>query len=241
MRFLLVDAPADWSQGAAWDPAVLGIAAADASYCAVYFPAVLRARDGEPPRPEPASGLVAGLYVHTDVEAGVWKAPAGDQRTLPGVVGLATDLSADALDRLTAAGINGLRTLPEAGTVVWGARTLDRADPEVRDVPVRRTLLYLERCLALGTEWAVFEPNNEALWSRVREAMNTFLTQVWRLGGLLGLQPDEAFFVRCDRSTMTQTDLDNGRLIAQVGVALTRPAEFIIFRIGQWTADAAPR
>jgi hypothetical protein len=122
---------------------------------------------------------------------------------------------------------------------VWGARTLD-PDPEHRYLPVRRLMIFLETSIDRGLQWVVFEPNGEALWARVREAVGTFLLTQWRAGALQGQTPDQAFFVRCDRTTMTQDDLDNGRLICEIGVAPVRPAEFVIFRIGQRTAGPCP-
>ena len=111
------------------------------------------------------------------------------------------------------------------------------ADPEGNYVNVRRYLAFLERSLEEGMQWAVFEPNNESLWARVRSTVEDFLTQQWRSGALQGSSTDQAYFVHCDRTTMTQNDLDNGRLVCEVGVAPVKPAEFVIFRIGQWTAD----
>jgi phage tail sheath protein FI len=120
---------------------------------------------------------------------------------------------------------------------VWGARTTS-SDPEWKYVNVRRYFAYLERSIDVGTQWAVFEPNGERLWSNIRDTIASFLTNEWRSGALLGESPREAFFVRCDRSTMDQNDLDNGRLVCLVGVAVVKPAEFVIFRVGQKTADA---
>jgi phage tail sheath protein FI len=125
--------------------------------------------------------------------------------------------------------------------VVWGSRTTAGADgaaPEWKYVSVRRLTLFIEESLDRGTQWAVFEPNNERLWANIRETISDFLVSEWRSGALLGSSPKEAFFVRCDRSTMDQNDLDNGRLICLIGVAVVKPAEFVIFRVGQKTADA---
>ncbi|MDP2702710.1 MAG: phage tail sheath C-terminal domain-containing protein, partial [Candidatus Rokubacteria bacterium] len=122
---------------------------------------------------------------------------------------------------------------------VWGGRTLS-TDPEWKYVNVRRLFIYLEASIDKGTQWAVFEPNAEPLWAKIRRAVEDFLTSEWRSGGLPGSRPEEAFFVKCDRSTMTQDDIDQGRLICVVGVAVVRPSEFVIFRIGQWTADRPP-
>jgi phage tail sheath protein FI len=112
------------------------------------------------------------------------------------------------------------------------------SDPEWKYVNVRRLFIYLEHSIDKSTQWAVFEPNNEALWANIRQTITDFLLVTWRTGALMGSKPEEAFFVRCDRTTMTQNDLDNGRLICLIGVAPTYPAEFVIFRIGQFTASA---
>lgn len=143
-------------------------------------------------------------------------------------------------DPLVRAGVNVVRDFRTAGrgVQVWGGRTAT-GDPEWKYVNVRRLLMYLERSIDEGLQWVVFEPNGERLWLDVRAAVETFLTQCWRSGGLAGVTPERAFFVRCDRTTMTQHDLDNGRLVVEVGVAPLRPAEFVIFRIGRWTTDAS--
>jgi uncharacterized protein len=130
-----------------------------------------------------------------------------------------------------------LRSFPGRGHRVWGAR-LAASDPEWKYVNLRRYFNYLEASIDRGTQWAVFEPNGPRLWTRVRTTISDFLYAEWRTGALLGTTPAEGFFVRCDRSTMTQSDLDNGRLICEIGVAVVGPAEFVIFRIGQKTADA---
>src|SRR6185295_3707417 len=123
------------------------------------------------------------------------------------------------------------------GHRVWGARTMS-SDPEWKYVNVIRLFLYLEHSIDRGTQWAVFEPNNRRLWDNVRRTIEDFLLTLWSDGALLGDKPEQAFFVRCDRTTMTQNDLDNGRLICLIGVSPVKPAEFVIFRIGQWTADS---
>jgi len=167
----------------------------------------------------------------------VHKAPANE--VLRGLSGLESDISKARQDVLNPEGINVLRFFEGRGHRIWGARTLS-ADPEWKYVNVRRLLIYLEHSIDEGTQWTVFEPNGEALWVRVRSAIEDFLLNAWRNGALLGDKADRAFFVRCDRSTMSQNDLDNGRLICLIGVAPLRPAEFVTFRIGQWTADRKP-
>jgi uncharacterized protein len=146
-------------------------------------------------------------------------------------------LRASEIEALVAGGVNPLRDLRAVGRGVrlWSARTLD-LDLERRSLPVRRLMIFLETSIERGLAWVAVECNGEALWAGVREAVAAFLMEQWRAGRLQGRTADEAFFVRCDRSTMTQQDLDEGRLICLIGVAPLRPAEFVIFRIGQWTA-----
>jgi hypothetical protein len=138
---------------------------------------------------------------------------------------------------LNGLGINCLRSFPGQGNLVWGARTTS-SDPEWKYVNIRRYLTYLERSIDSGTQWVVFEPNDPILWASVTEQINDFLTAEWRKGALVGTKPSDAFFVRCNSSTMTQDDIDNGRLICMIGVAPIRPAEFVIFRIGKFAASS---
>jgi phage tail sheath protein FI len=182
----------------------------------------------------PPGGFLAGVYARVDRERGVHQAPADEEVRL--ATGLERALTHGEMEGLNQEGVSCLRLL-RGRVVVWGARTL-AGDPEWRYVNVRRLFLFLERSIDDGTQWAVFEPNGERLWQAVREAVTGFLTAVWRDGALQGRRAEEAFFVRCDRSTMTQNDLDNGRLVCEIGVAPMRPAEFVIFRIGQKTLDA---
>lgn len=182
----------------------------------------------------PPSGFVAGIYARNDIERGVWKAPANE--VVRGAIGFETLINTAQQEVLNPEGINCFRSFEGRGLRLWGARTLS-SDPEWKYVNLRRYFAYLERSVDKGTQWAVFEPNGEALWANVRATVRDFLTNEWANGALLGEKPEKAFFVRCDRSTMTQNDLDNGRLICLVGVAPLKPAEFVIFRIGQWTAD----
>jgi uncharacterized protein len=133
--------------------------------------------------------------------------------------------------------VNCLRFFEQGGFRVWGARTMS-SDPEWRYVNVRRLFIFLEHSIDNGTQWVVFEPNNQPTWQNVTSTIEAFLLDVFKSGALLGAKPEQAYFVRCDRTTMTQNDLDNGRLICLIGVAPAFPAEFVIFRIGQFTADA---
>jgi phage tail sheath protein FI len=184
----------------------------------------------------PPSGFLAGLYANTDVTRGVHKAPANE--VVVDAVGLETYINTPQQMVLNPLGVNCIRSFPGRGIRVWGARTLS-ADPQWQYVNVRRYFLYLEQSIANSTNWVVFEPNGPALWSAVAGTIGDFLYNEWFNGRLLGARPADAFFVRCDQTTMTEADLANGRLICVIGVAPLEPAEFVIFRIGQWTASAS--
>jgi uncharacterized protein len=215
----------------------------DSTYGALYYPWVrivdpTRKPDPGGPTPMldvPPAGFVAGIYARSDTERGVHKAPANE--VILGIDGFVTNVTYDRQSVLNPEGINALRYFEGRANRVWGARTTS-SDPEWKYVNVRRLFIYLERSIDLATQFAVFEPNNERLWSSIRQSIEDFLLVTWRSGALMGTRPEEAFFVRVDRTTMSQNDLDNGRLICLIGVAPTYPAEFVIFRIGQWTADA---
>jgi len=178
---------------------------------------------------------MCGIYARSDNDRGVWKAPANE--VVRGALRFESDINFGQQEVLNPLGVNCLRYFPGRGYRVWGARTAS-SDPEWKYVNVRRYFIYLEASLDRGTQWVVFEPNGDALWANVRETVSSFLYNEFVSGALLGTTPEQAYFVRCDRSTMTQADLDNGRLICLVGVAALKPAEFVIFRIGQKTADA---
>jgi phage tail sheath protein FI len=207
----------------------------DSKSAALYYPWV-RTRDpiSGTDIDLPPSGFVAGLYSRNDAEKGVSKAPANLVVNL--AIGLENLLSDAEQDGLNAEGIDCLRTFAGRGVLVWGARTIS-SDPEWKYVNVRRYFAYLERSIYRGMQWTVFEPHGEALCAAVRRSIESFLLNEWRTGALKGNKPEMAFFVRCDQSTMTQDDVDKGRLICLIGVAPVRPAEFVIVRIGQWTAD----
>ncbi|XXU26559.1 phage tail sheath subtilisin-like domain-containing protein [Sorangium sp. So ce887] len=207
----------------------------DSSYAALYYPWV-KVLDPVTRVPIflPPSGFVAGIYARNDTDRAVYKAPANEVVNL--ALGFEILLNKAQQDVLNPEGINAFRYFEGRGYRLWGARTVS-SDPEWKYVNVRRYFCYLERSIDKGTQWAVFEPNGEALWANVRRTIEDFLLNEWQSGALLGDKPEKAYFVRCDRSTMTQNDLDNGRLICLIGVAPLKPAEFVIFRIGQWTAD----
>jgi uncharacterized protein len=215
----------------------------DSKYGALYHPWIeildplQRPAQGAPPQRLllPPSGFVAGIYARSDIQRGVHKAPANE--VVQGLTKFELNINKARQDVLNPEGINALRFFEGRGNRVWGARTMS-SDPEWKYVNVRRLFIYLEHSLDQGTQFAVFEPNNSQLWANIRQTVEDFLLVLWRDGALLGDKPEQAFFVRCDRTTMSQNDLDNGRLICLIGVAPTKPAEFVIFRIGQFTADA---
>ena len=238
-RIAVLDTPPDQTTGQAIEVR----SRIDSTRVALYYPWVVT--DNPLARPGfetiareialPPSGFVCGIYARNDIERSVAKAPANE--VIRGALRFETDVSFAEQEVLNPAGVNCLRFFPGRGYRVWGARTAS-SDPEWKYVNVRRYFLFLEHSTDRGTQWAVFENNGERLWANVRETIESFLYNEWRSGNLLGGSPAEAYFVRCDRSTMTQNDLDNGRLVCLIGVAVLKPAEFVIFRIGQKTADA---
>jgi phage tail sheath protein FI len=207
----------------------------DSKYAALYYPwvTILDPLTGNELN-LPPSGFVAGIYARNDVNNGVHKAPANE------VVNLAITfeylLNKAQQDVLNPEGICCFRFFEGRGYRLWGARTIT-SDPEWKYVNLRRYFAYLEHSIDKGTQWVVFENNSEILWANVVQTVSDFLLNEWKSGHLMGDKPAAAYFVRCDRSTMTQNDIDNGRLICLIGVAPVRPAEFVIFRIGQFTAD----
>jgi phage tail sheath protein FI len=207
----------------------------NSSYAALYYPWV-RILDpvSATPIDLPPSGFVAGIFVRKDLKGAINQAPANE------VVVLATGFEQTLTDAqqavLNPAGINCFRSFPGRGNLLWGARTIS-SDPDWKYVNVRRYLTYLEQSIDEGTQWVVFEPNNETLWTNVRRTITDFLYNEWISGRLMGTRQEQAFFVKCDSTTMTQDDINNGRLVCVIGSAVIKPAEFVIFRIGQWTAD----
>ncbi len=208
----------------------------DTSYAGFYYPWI-RTFDIRTKQDLliPPSGHVAGIYAKTDVERGVHKAPANV--VISGANGLEFVVTKGEHDILNPRGVNVIRSFPGRGIRVWGART-SSSNSLWKYINVRRLFLFLRESIDEGTQWVVFEPNDERLWARIRQTITQFLTTVWRDGALMGLTAEEAFFVKCDRTTMTQDDIDNGRLICIIGVAPVKPAEFVIFRITQFTSNA---
>ncbi|MGB3243265.1 MAG: phage tail sheath C-terminal domain-containing protein, partial [Sulfitobacter sp.] len=205
---------------------------------AVYFPRTFKADslNRNRPRSLASSGTIAGLWARTDAQRGVWKAPAGTEARLRAVQDLAysmTDLENGVLNPL---GANCLRQFPIYGSVCWGARTMDGADQIASDwkyVPVRRTTLFIEESLYRGTQWVVFEPNDEPLWAQIRLNVGAFMHDLFRKGAFQGAMPSDAYLVKCDAETTTQTDIDNGTVNVEVGFAPLKPAEFVILKIQQ--------
>lgn len=240
--FLLVDPPRAWTtkkiaQAQFTDPTTdfVGTRSNDA---AIFFPRLrllnpLRNNQLEDFAP---CGAVAGVIARTDARRGVWKAPAGTEATLTGVSQLTVSLTDRENSELNSLGINCLRTFPTLGSVVWGARTLQGADrlaSEWKYIPVRRTALFIEESLYRGTKWAALEPNDEPLWAQIRLDVGVFMLNLFRQGALQGSTPREAYFVKCDRNTTTQSDIDNGVVNIQVGFAPLKPAEFVVISIKQ--------
>jgi phage tail sheath protein FI len=204
------------------------------SYAAYYHPWLeVPSLDGVSKVMVPPCGHIAGVYAKIDIERGVWKAPANE--VLVGVTGLSQEFNEADSETMNATGVNVIRKFAGQGIRVWGARTTS-PDSEWKYVNVRRLFIYVEQSLYQGLQWVVFEPNDAASWMLVRISIENFLRGLWRAGGLQGTKPEEAFFVKCDRDTMTQNDIDNGRLICVIGIAPVKPAEFVIIRIGIWMA-----
>lgn len=211
-------------------------------YTTLYVPRIVVA-DPEAPAGGtvrvPASGHIAGAWVAGDARRGVWKAPAGIESPLVGTLDVARRLTAIEAEPLVPRGVNTLRVFAGGGVLIWGART-HSPDADWRYIPVRRLVTMITGSIGRGTGWVTGEPNAEALWIDLRRVIEEFLFGLWRAGALPGTTPDKSYFVRCDRSTMTQNDLDNGRVIALIGVAAVRPAEFVILRVA-WSAAGFER
>ncbi|MDR1354286.1 MAG: phage tail sheath subtilisin-like domain-containing protein [Oscillospiraceae bacterium] len=207
----------------------------DSSYAAMYHPWI-QTYDVLDKRQVsiPPSGAIAGIYARSDVQRGVHKAPANENVSC---TGLSCFYNKGEQDILNPAGVNLIRSFPGQGFKVWGARTCS-VDASFKYINVRRLFIFIEESIKVNTTWAVFEPNNETLWAQVERTIANFLTTVWRAGALAGTTPAEAFFVDVSRNTMSPDDIANGRLICTVGIAPTKPAEFVIFRITQMVEGA---
>lgn len=203
----------------------------ESSFAAMYYPWIyVKQSKTRQMFLVPPGGHVAGIYARSDIEKGVHTAPAN--QIIKGAVDLELTMKSYQQDNLSLQSINCIRKFEGRGTRVWGARTLS-SDPEWKYVNVRRLMIYLEQSIKNGTTWVTFEPNNAVTWAKVKAQTENFLTQTWEGGMLMGTSAKEAYFVRCDQTTMNQNDLDNGRINILIGVAVTKPAEFIILRITQ--------
>ncbi len=209
----------------------------NSKYAAFYYPWI-KVIDPVTNLPKliPPGGHVAGIYARSDTERGVHKAPANEP--VRGAIDLQLDLTKGDQDVLNPRGVNCIRSFIGRGILLWGARTTSD-DPAWKYVNVRRLFLFLEKSIERSTQWLVFEPNTERLWARVRQSVSDFLAQVWKDGALMGTTPEEAFFVKCDNTTMTPSEIELGKLIIIVGVAPARPAEFVIFRLAQWRSGSS--
>jgi len=241
--FLIVDPPlasftppaTAASSGLAALTAALPPSSPDAQHAAFFLPA-LRATNPLTNLPDTfaPSGAIAGVFARTDATRGVWKAAAGLEAGITGVLGLAyrlTEADSATLNRL---GANALRTFDAAGTVIWGARTLQGEDTLVSDykyIPVRRLALYLEESVIRGTQWALFEPNDEPLWAQIRLVVGGFMEDLFRQGAFRGTSSRDAYFVTCDRETTTQADVESGVVNILIGFAPSKPAEFVVIPI----------
>ena len=207
----------------------------DSTYAAMYHPWI-QVFDQAAKKPDyiPPSGAVMGIYARTDVTRGVHKAPANEPIFCSG---LRTNYTKEEQDVLNPEGINLIRQIPGQGIRVWGARTASN-NAAFRYINIRRLFIYVEESIKANTNWVVFEPNDVTLWTRVNLTVSTFLENLWRNGMLAGATPSEGFFVEIGSTTMTRDDIMNGRLICNIGIAPTRPAEFVIFRVSQLTAEA---
>ena len=235
-RMAILDAPANLSpqQIKKWRMEETGF---DSKFAALYWPWI---KTFDPATGTnkfvPPSGHMAGVWARNDDERGVHKAPANE--VVRGVISLQTQITKAEQDLLNPNGINCIRTFPGRGVRVWGARTLS-SDPAWRYLNVRRLFSYLKESILLGTQWSVFEPNDPALWARIRRTINSFLVNEWRKGALFGLTPDEAFFVKCDSETNPAESIDAGQVVCQVGVAPVKPAEFVVFQLAQFSGGTS--
>lgn len=236
---LLIDPPSGWMNKDAAKAGIIDPGVGTTSKnAAIFFPRLRQAnllRDNQIETFAPC-GAIAGIFARTDAQRGVWKAPAGLEATLNGVPALSVSLTDRENGELNPLGINCLRSFPGVGRVVWGSRTLQGADrlaSEWKYIPVRRLTLFLEESLYRGTQWVVFEPNDEPLWSQIRLNMGAFMNNLFRQGAFQGKSPREAYFVKCDKETTTQNDIDLGIVNIIVGFAPLKPAEFVIIKFQQ--------
>ncbi|MCS6297244.1 MAG: phage tail sheath family protein [Nitrospira sp.] len=243
---LIVDSKAGWTtvSAAQTGAAGMGLNGDMARNAAIYFPRIKQADSqlgGQIDTFVPC-GVIAGVMARTDSQRGVWKAPAGLDASLSGVAGLQLDMTDAENGLLNPLGINCLRTFPVHGRVVWGSRTMrgaDAAADEYKYIPVRRLALFLEESLYRGTQWVVFEPNDEPLWAQIRLNLGAFMHNLFRQGAFQGTAPRDAYFVKCDKETTTQNDINLGIVNIVVGFAPLKPAEFVIIKLQQMAGQIA--
>ena len=240
---LLVDPPPEWNSMDDMQLPIPGLQPHENA--AIYFPRIRKADplDGGKIKEYAPCGAVAGVIARTDQERGIWKAPAGRHAGLRGIAGLSVEMGDAESGELNSLGINCLRTMQVFGHVVWGARTMaghQQAASEWKYLPVRRLALYIEGNLYRGTRWAVFEPNDEPLWASLCEAAGAFMGHLFRQGAFQGQMAEDAYFVRCDRTTTSPTDIHRGIVNLLVGFAPLKPAEFVMLRIEQRAGQAPP-
>jgi Bacteriophage tail sheath protein len=236
--FLLVDPPSGWGDK---DAAKIGIAAGvgtTSKNAALFFPRLTKPNPVNDNQPEDFApcGAIAGIFARTDTNRGVWKAPAGLEATLVGVPQLSVPLTDAENGELNPLGVNCLRSLPPVGRVAWGSRTLqgdDRFASEWKYIPIRRTALFIEESLYRGTQWVVFEPNDEPLWAQIRLNVGAFMNGLFRQGAFQGTTPRDAYFVKCDKESNPQNDVDRGIVNIIVGFAPLKPAEFVVIKLQQ--------
>ncbi|MBS0171517.1 MAG: phage tail sheath family protein [Nitrospira sp.] len=242
---LIVDPKAGWSVSTAASGATsMNLNGDMARNAAIYFPRINQADSqlgGQIDTFVPC-GTIAGIMARTDTQRGVWKAPAGLDASLGGVAGLQLDMTDAENGLLNPLGINCLRTFPVHGRVVWGSRTMrgaDAAADEYKYIPVRRLALFLEESLYRGTQWVVFEPNDEPLWAQIRLNLGAFMHNLFRQGAFQGTAPRDAYFVKCDKETTTQNDINLGIVNIVVGFAPLKPAEFVVIKLQQMAGQIA--
>jgi phage tail sheath protein FI len=233
--FLLIDAPRSWPKNID-DAVVSGFRdQLVAESAAVFYPRIVLDA-GKTSTVIGSTGAIAGMIARADAQQGVWKAPAGIELEMRGMIDLEQHLNDEENGKLNVLGVNCLRKFPTYGIVNWGARTLAGADglgSEWKYIPVRRLTLFIEESVYRGTQWAVLEPNDEKLWQLITSSVFTFMLGLWKQGALFGDKPEEAFFISCNRTTITQDDIDQGRINIAIGMAAVKPAEFVVIYIQQ--------
>jgi len=231
---LLVDAPSDWTSPDAANAGIVAGVGTNSNNAALFFPRLRRPNPlrGNQLDDYAPAGAIAGVFARLDAQQGVWNAPAGPAAALLGVPQLSVSLTDGDSEVLNLLGVNCLRGFADVGSVIWGSHTLGGAG-DCKYIPVRRMALYIEESLSRGTQWVVFEPNGEPLWAQIRDSVIGFMLNLFQQGALQGVSPSEGYFVKCDSTTTTQADIDQGLLNILVGFAPLKPAEFVIIQIQQ--------